>query len=124
MKLKYFSLPILVFSMFAEIAAAGISKNSKINGGDALLIGGAQPGRIIVDGQNRGQTAIELFIQSKDGTKTVATIATGKAFNQSVRKEQTLVIKNLSQSEPAKIYWHVSRYSKFANARSVTLEKR
>jgi len=107
----------LVMMLFPVSAMAGISDNNKLKGGDSLLIGGTQPGWIEVDGQNRGATPIELSIRAGDKVKELGIVQPGKGFYESVRKNHVFVIRNVSPSEPAKVYWHVSRYSKTANAR-------
>lgn len=101
----------------SQMATAGISKNSSIKGGDALLLGGEQPGRVDIDGQNRGDTDIELFIEGNDETQRIAIISPGERFYESVPKDRTFVIQNASDDETADVYWHISRYSNRANAR-------
>ena len=108
---------LVVALLVAAPAYAGISDNDKINAGDALLIGGTQPAWIDIDGQNRGDTEIVLSIDDGETIKTVAAIAPGEKFIQSVPKNRTLVIGNSSENETARVYWHISGYSKQANPR-------
>lgn len=98
-------------------AIAGISANDKIYGGDALLIGGTQPGWIDIDGQNRGETDLILIIGDGGAAKEVETIAPGQRFIQSVPKDEVFVIRNASEEEAARVYWHISGYSDLADAR-------
>lgn len=105
------------FLAISSSAFAGISKNSKIPSGDALLLGGEQPRRVLIDGQNRGKTNIQLILKDNDKRKILAVVKPGKRFNQAVPKNQTLVIHNNSETETARVYWHISGYSKLANAR-------
>lgn len=98
-------------------AMAGISANNKISGGDALLIGGTQPGWIDIDGQNRGETDLILIINNDGTAKTLDTIVPGERFIQAVPENGVFVIRNASDVEAAKVYWHISGYSDLANAR-------
>ena len=114
---KSIFLSVITPLLLAGLASAGISKNTPIKGGDALLLGGEQPGRIQIDGQNRGSTEVELLIENELGSDSVEIISPGGKFFQSVPRSQTLVIQNKSEDETARVYWHISRFSSQANAR-------
>ncbi len=98
-------------------ATAGISANNKIAGGDALLLGGEQPGWIDIDGQNRGDYALTLIIQDGESEETVGSVLPGDRFNQSVPKGKVLLVRNTSVDSAARVYWHISGYSSAANPR-------
>lgn len=107
----------LAGTMIATTAFTGVSQNNKIKRGNSLLLGGTQTGWIDIDGQNRGETELELFVRKGETLKLLARVKPGKGFNESVAKNQTLVIRNTSDETPAKVYWHISRYSKAADPR-------
>lgn len=114
---------VLASTIISTAASAGISDNTKISKGDSLLLGGKQTGSINVDGQNRGDSIVELSLLNDDGDKAVVTVLPGKGFSQYVPKNRTLIVRNLSETEAAKVYWHISRYSKSANPRFLSEEK-
>jgi len=115
------SITLLIFH---TTASAGISKNSKISSNDALLIGGTQPAWIDVDGQNRGKNTLKLFVRDGDKDTFLATVEPGKGFNESVPKNKILVIENMSDDKNARVYWHISGYSKLANPRLNSSEQK
>lgn len=98
-------------------AMAGISANNNISASDALLIGGTQPDWIDIDGQNRGETDLTLIIRNDEKDQTIKTITPGERFIEAVPEDTVFVIRNASDSESAKVYWHISGYSNLANAR-------
>lgn len=115
---QQFSVAIITLTFLTgSVAYAGNSSNNKIPEGNALLLGGTQPSRVDFDGQNRGSTDLELVLRNGDTEKRLAVITPREGFTESIPKYQTLVIKNLSDTQPAKVYWHISGYSKQANPR-------
>lgn len=117
MRFIYSLIIALIAVSFASAAIAGTSQNNKLKAGETLLIGGTQPGWITIDGQNRGDTPIRLKIRSGDTETEIITVAPNQGFNQPVRKNKILVIQNMSDAAPTRVYWHISRYSKSANPR-------
>ncbi|WP_108812300.1 hypothetical protein [Sphingorhabdus sp. Alg231-15] len=117
--LNRFALTIAITgSMIASAAHAGISQNNYIAKGDTLLLGGTQPKTISFDGQNRGDVAVEILLQNRTSRTLVRSIAPGESFNQSVPKNQVMVLRNKSNDQRARVYWHVSGYSSTVNPRS------
>ena len=123
MHLKIFFVALFSSALFAPTATAGTSANKRVPAGDALLLGGSQPARVNFDGQNRGLTDIELIIVQEDQLKPVAVIAPRKRFEVSVKSNQTLLIRNTSDTKDAKVYWHISGYSKLAKPRLASEEE-
>ncbi|MEL7188224.1 MAG: hypothetical protein AAGK17_01625 [Pseudomonadota bacterium] len=109
-----FAVPALVVT---SPALAGISKNSRVPAGAALLIGGSTPKGIDIDGQNRSKVPVEMSVESDGERRFVRTLAPRERFVQYIRADETIVLRNLSDGERATIYWHVSGYSKQANPR-------
>lgn len=103
--------------MVSTGAHAGISKNNRIEAGNSLLLGGTQARGVDIDGQNRGQTELELYVRQQDTLKFLSRVSPGKSFYEFVPKNQTLVIRNTSDENSGKVYWHISGYSKSANPR-------
>jgi len=107
----------LAGSLMSTAAFAGISQNNKIKAGNSLLLGGTQAGWIDVDGQNRGKTDLELLVRKGETLQLLTRVKPGKGFNESVAKNQILIIRNTSNETSARVYWHISGYSKAANPR-------
>lgn len=108
--------------VIAAPVQAGISKNSRVPSGAALVIGGETPKGIDVDGQNRSSVPVEMLVEStsEDGTVTrrcVRILAPSERFMQYIRKDEGLVFRNSSDETRATVYWHVSGYSKQAKPR-------
>jgi len=122
MRVKFASLVSTAIVM-SSAAFAGTSANSKVYAGDALLLGGAQPKSIAFDGQNRGDVDLELLIRSDEKITRMETIPPGDRFNQQVRKDEILIIRNTSDSEDVWVYWHIDRYSKTADPRRLSAEE-
>jgi len=64
--------------------------------------------------------ARQLIIRDGEKSKMIAVIEPGKGFNESVPRNRVFVIHNVSDDEPARVYWHISGYSKLANPRIET----
>ena len=111
--------------LIASPALAGISKNSRVPAGFALVIGGETPRGIDVDGQNRGDVAVELLVERTDENgdaerRLVRALAPRERFIQYIRADEAIVLRNTSDDARATVYWHVSGYSDSANPRIVS----
>ncbi len=118
MLIRYALTIAVTGSMIASAAHAGTSQNNYIAKGDILLLGGTQPETISFDDQNRGEVTVEILLQDGKSRTLVRSIAPGERFNQSVPKNQALVLRNMSNEQRARVYWHVSGYSSTVNPRS------
>ncbi|GAA0464459.1 hypothetical protein GCM10009096_01180 [Parasphingorhabdus litoris] len=117
--LNKFALTVAITgSMMASAAHAGISQNSYIAKGETLLLGDNHPKTISFDGQNRGDVAVEILLQNGTSRTPVRSVAPGESFNQTVRENQVMVLRNKSIDQRARVYWHVSGYSSTVNPRS------
>jgi len=112
MKNLFLSAVIIVFGVvFSHMSDAGISKNSYIGSGQALVIGGTQPKGVDFDLQNRGSVLVEILIQQEDKRKSTIILAPDSNHIQYIPAKSSLVLKNQSNEKRALIYWHVSGYS-------------
>ncbi len=109
--LIYLSVVVLLGLVFSNTSNAGISKNSFIGSGQALVIGGAQPKGVDFDLQNRGSAPVEILIQKEGKRETTIILAPDSNHIQYIPAKSSLVLKNQSNEERALVYWHVSGYS-------------
>lgn len=120
---KFVGAAILSVSLVAHVAHAGTSQNSTIAQGNAILLGGTQPSAIYFDGQNRGVVPIEILIENGNTRMIVKSVEPGQRFNQRIPKNQSMVLRNTSKTERARVYWHVSGYSSRVNLRRDSAEE-
>jgi len=122
------AVPIAIAAMaalslsIAEPALAGISKNSRVPVGSALLIGGDTPRGIDIDGQNRSAQPVEMLVERNGKRSVIRVLAPRESFMQYIRADETIVFRNTSDTSRATVYWHVSSYSKQANPRLVAAD--
>ncbi|MEL7197432.1 MAG: hypothetical protein AAGL10_03875 [Pseudomonadota bacterium] len=103
--------------VIASPVLAGISKNSRVPAGSALLIGGDTPRGVDIDGQNRSTVRVDLLVERDGERRLVRTLEARESFMQYIRADETIVLRNTSDDARATIYWHISGYSKQANPR-------
>ncbi|MEL6789451.1 MAG: hypothetical protein AAFO78_02650 [Pseudomonadota bacterium] len=100
------SLAFVSLFLMSE-ALAGVSQNISIAAGKSLILGGDQSGEIRFNGQNRGETTLNIAVRSADMSRSVAALAPGERFAQSLAKGEVLVIMNSSATRAGDVYWHV-----------------